>query len=62
MAYDPNNVFARILRGEIPCQKVYEDEHVLAFHDISPQTPTHLLDPQGRVRLARRFFEEGLGC
>ena len=43
MAYDPNNVFARILRGEIPCQKVYEDEHVLAFHDISPQTPMHLL-------------------
>ena len=43
MAYDFNNVFARILRGEIPCQKVYEDEHVLAFHDISPQAPTHLL-------------------
>jgi histidine triad (HIT) family protein len=43
MAYDRNNVFARILRGEIPCKKVYEDEHVLAFHDISPQTPTHIL-------------------
>ena len=43
MAYDRNNVFARILRGEIPCKKVYEDEHVLAFHDISPQTPTHVL-------------------
>lgn len=43
MAYDPNNVFARILRGEIPCKKVYEDEHVLAFHDINPQTPTHVL-------------------
>jgi len=43
MAYDSNNVFARIVRGEIPCKKVYEDEHVLAFHDISPQAPTHVL-------------------
>src|SRR5919202_1801694 len=43
MAYDPNNVFARILRGELPCKKVFEDEHVLAFHDIRPQTPTHIL-------------------
>ncbi len=43
MAYDPNNVFAKILRGEIPCSKVYEDEHVLAFNDIAPQTPTHVL-------------------
>src|ERR671939_1175544 len=43
MAYDRNNIFARILRGEIPCNKVYEDEHVLAFRDINPQTPTHVL-------------------
>lgn len=43
MAYDRNNVFARILRGEIPCNKVYEDEHVLAFHDINPQAPVHIL-------------------
>jgi len=43
MAYDPNNVFARILRGEIPCKKVYEDDHVLAFHDINPQAPVHVL-------------------
>lgn len=43
MAYDENNVFAKILRGEIPCNKVYEDDHALAFHDISPQTPTHVL-------------------
>lgn len=43
MAYDKNNVFARILRGEIPCKKVHEDEHTLAFHDINPQTPTHIL-------------------
>ena len=43
MSYDTNNVFARILRGEIPCKKVYENEHALAFHDISPQAPTHVL-------------------
>jgi diadenosine tetraphosphate (Ap4A) HIT family hydrolase len=41
--YDPNNIFARILRGELPCKKVYEDEYALAFHDIHPQTPVHLL-------------------
>ena len=41
--YDPNNIFARILRGEIPCSKVYENEHVLAFKDINPQAPIHLL-------------------
>ena len=43
MAYDPNNIFAKILRGEIPCDKVYEDDHALAFNDINPQTPTHVL-------------------
>ncbi|KAA5606472.1 histidine triad nucleotide-binding protein [Roseospira marina] len=43
MAYDPDNIFAKILRGEIPCSKVYEDEHTLAFHDINPQAPTHIL-------------------
>lgn len=41
--YDPNNIFARILRGEIPNQTVYEDEHALAFHDINPQSPQHIL-------------------
>lgn len=41
--YDSNNIFARILRGEIPANKVYEDEHALAFHDINPQAPTHIL-------------------
>jgi diadenosine tetraphosphate (Ap4A) HIT family hydrolase len=41
--YDPNNIFARILRGEIPCNRVYEDEFVLAFHDIAPQAPVHVL-------------------
>ena len=43
VSYDPNNVFAKILRGEIPCKKVYENEHVLAFHDIRPQAPCHVL-------------------
>jgi len=43
MGYDTNNIFARILRGEIPCKKIYEDAHVLAFHDINPQAPTHVL-------------------
>jgi diadenosine tetraphosphate (Ap4A) HIT family hydrolase len=42
-AYDRNNVFARILRGELPCRKVYEDEFALAFHDINPLAPIHVL-------------------
>jgi histidine triad (HIT) family protein len=41
--YDDGNVFARILRGELPANKVYEDEHVLAFNDINPLAPTHIL-------------------
>lgn len=43
LPYDPDNIFAKILRGEIPCQKVYEDDWVLAFHDIAPQAPVHIL-------------------
>jgi diadenosine tetraphosphate (Ap4A) HIT family hydrolase len=43
MAYDLNNVFAKILRGEIPCKRVYENEHALAFHDINPLAPVHVL-------------------
>jgi diadenosine tetraphosphate (Ap4A) HIT family hydrolase len=47
--YDDANIFARILRGEIPCRKVYEDEWAFAFHDIAPQAPTHVLViPKGR--------------
>jgi len=42
-AYDPNNPFAKILRGEFPCYKVYEDDHVLAFLDIMPRSPGHTL-------------------
>lgn len=43
MTYDQNNIFARILRGEIPCKKVHEDAHTLAFHDINPAAPVHIL-------------------
>ena len=49
LPYDDNNVFAKILRGEIPCRKVWEDQHALAFHDINPQAPVHVLViPKGR--------------
>jgi diadenosine tetraphosphate (Ap4A) HIT family hydrolase len=54
--YDDGNIFAKILRGEIPCTKVFEDEHVLAFEDIHPQTPTHVLViPKGRYRSFDEF-------
>ena len=43
LPYDDQNVFAKILRGEIPSNKVYEDDYALAFHDINPQAPTHIL-------------------
>ena len=43
LPYDDSNIFARILRGELPCDKVYEDDHVLAFRDINPLAPTHIL-------------------
>lgn len=43
MAYDSNNIFAKILRGEIPCNKIVENEFALAFHDIAPAAPTHIL-------------------
>jgi len=59
MAYDPENVFAKILRGEIPCDKVYEDEHALAFNDIAPQTPTHVLVvPKGAYVSSDDFAEK----
>jgi histidine triad (HIT) family protein len=56
MSYDRTNIFARILRGEIPCTKVYEDEHVLAFRDIQPQAPSHVvLIPKGEYVSADDF-------
>jgi len=58
MAYDRNNVFARILRGELPCRRVYEDEYVLAFHDIHPQAPTHIIViPKGEYVSVDDFSE-----
>ena len=49
MSYDDNNIFAKILRGEIPCEKIYEDDFVLSFHDISPQKKIHaLVIPKGK--------------
>jgi len=50
-SYDPNNIFAKILRGELPCYKVYEDDKVLAFLDIMPRSPGHtLVLPKSAVR------------
>ena len=49
MSYDNSNIFAKILRGEIPCNKIYEDEFVLSFHDINPQKKIHaLVIPKGK--------------
>jgi len=49
MKYDDNNIFAKILRKEIPCQKIFENEHVLSFYDINPQKKIHaLIIPKGK--------------
>jgi len=49
MSYDNNNIFAKILRGDIPCKKIYEDDFVLSFHDINPQKKVHVLViPKGK--------------
>lgn len=49
--YDPNNVFAKILRGDLPCKKIFEDDVVLAFYDINPKSPIHaLVIPKGEYR------------
>ena len=49
MSYDDNNIFAKILRGEIPCDKIYEDDFVLSFYDINPQKKIHaLVIPKGK--------------
>ena len=48
MSYDKNNIFAKILREEIPCKKIFENEHVLSFHDTNPQKKIHaLIIPKG---------------
>ncbi len=49
MAYDDDNVFAKIIRGALPCNKIHENDHALSFHDIAPQAPVHaLVIPKGR--------------
>ena len=49
MTYNDNNIFAKVLRGEIPCKKIYEDEFVLSFYDINPQKKIHaLIIPKGK--------------
>tara|TARA_Y100000591_G_scaffold53525_1_gene42045 strand:+ start:97 stop:462 length:366 start_codon:yes stop_codon:yes gene_type:complete len=49
MSYDENNIFAKILKGEIPCNKIYEDKYVLSFYDINPQKKIHaLVIPKGK--------------
>ena len=58
--YDDSNIFARILRGELPCNKVFEDEHSLAFHDINPAAPVHILViPKGPYVSWDDFSERG---
>jgi diadenosine tetraphosphate (Ap4A) HIT family hydrolase len=62
LPYNESNVFARILRGEIPSRKVYEDEHALAFHDINPAAPVHVLViPKGRYVSWDDFSANGSG-
>ncbi|WP_298264204.1 histidine triad nucleotide-binding protein [Acidocella sp.] len=56
LEYDEQNIFAKILRGDIPCGKIYEDEHALAFPDIRPQAPVHILViPKGKYISAADF-------
>jgi histidine triad (HIT) family protein len=60
LPYDDSNIFARILRGEIPSKLVHEDEHALAFHDINPAAPVHILViPKGRYVSWDDFSERG---
>jgi len=60
LPYDESNIFARILRGEIPCTKVHEDEQALAFHDINAQAPVHILViPKGAYVSWDDFSERG---
>ena len=57
--YDDNNIFAKILRGEIPCKKIHEDAHTLAFEDINPQAPVHtLVIPKGKYVSWKDFSEK----
>ena len=58
MSYDDNNIFAKILRGEIPCKKIYENDFVLSFYDINPQKKIHaLVIPKGKYKNLDDFCE-----
>ena len=60
MSYDKNNIFAKILRKEIPCKKIFENEHVLSFHDISPQKKIHaLVIPKGEYIVELDYYHRG---
>ena len=60
MSYDNNNIFAKILRGEIPCKKIYEDDFVLSFYDINPQKKIHaLVIPKGKYVDLDDFSKNG---
>ena len=57
-SYDDQNIFAKILRSEIPCEKIYEDEYVLSFKDVNPQAPSHILIiPKGAYKDINDFSE-----
>lgn len=59
MTYDSDNIFAKILRGEIPCRKIYEDDYALAFEDIAPAAPVHaLVIPKGEYKSFSDFALE----
>ena len=61
MTYDNNNIFAKILREEIPCKKIYENEHALAFHDLNPQAKIHILViPKGKYISFADFSDSGV--
>ena len=58
IAYDKNNIFAKILRGEIPCKKIYENEYILSFYDVKPQKKIHaLIIPKGEYTDLDDFTE-----
>ena len=58
MPYDEQNIFAKIIRGEIPCKKIYEDDFILSFHDINPQKKIHaLVIPKGKYTDLDDFSE-----
>tara|TARA_B100001093_G_scaffold432074_1_gene428394 strand:+ start:1033 stop:1398 length:366 start_codon:yes stop_codon:yes gene_type:complete len=59
MSYDNNNIFAKIIRGEIPCKKIYEDNYVFSFYDINPQKKIHaLVIPKGKYTDLDDFSEK----